>query len=183
MADVNNQLEPGLALGRPNWSAIWAGVFAFIAIWSVFGALGLGIFASSASPSAAVPVSGMSVGMAIWSIILTIIAMFVAGRITGGLAGITNPREGAIHGMAMFGLAVTSALLIVVIGRSAFGSAAVAGGVHSAYVLDMFSYLGWTLFVSLFLGWLAALGGASTAHKKLPMATATTVHQHQVGHA
>ncbi|MGH9574040.1 MAG: hypothetical protein ACRD40_10995 [Candidatus Acidiferrales bacterium] len=184
MADMNNQVETVSVLGRPNWGAIWAGVFTFIAIWSVFGALGLGIFASSASPNATAPVSGMSVGMAIWSIILTIIAMFVAGRITGGFANTTNAREGMTHGMIMFGLAVTSALLIVVIGGNAFGNTDVAGGVHNAYVLNMFSYLGWSLFVALFLGWLAALGGASTAHKHFPTATtSTTPIQHQVRHA
>jgi hypothetical protein len=182
MADMNNQIETVSVFGRPNWGAIWAGVFTFIAIWSVFGALGLGIFASSASPNAAAPVSGMSVGMAIWSIVLTIIAMFVAGRTTGGLANTTNPREGMTHGMVMFGLAVTSALLILVIGGNAFGNTEVSGGVHSAYVLNMFSYLGWTLFVALFLGWLAALGGASTAHKHFPTTSTTTV-QHQVRHA
>lgn len=184
MADMNNQIEPVSVLGRPNWGAIWAGVFTFIAIWSVFGALGLGIFASSASPNTAAPISGMSAGMAIWSIILTIIAMFVAGRVTGGFANTTNAREGMQHGMIMFGLAVTSALLIVVIGGSAFGNTEVAGGVHSAYVLNMFSYLGWSLFVALFLGWLAALGGASTAHKHFPTATTSpTPIQHQVRHA
>lgn len=181
MADINNQLETVEVQTRPNWGAIWAGAFTFIAIWSVFGALGLGIFASSASAGAAQPVMGMGVGMSAWSIILTIIAMFVAGRTTGRLAGITTSGEGMLQGMVMFGLSVTAALLIVVIGGNAFGSTAVEAGPHSSYIVGVFTYLGWTLFVALFLGWLAAIGGASTAHKQLP--TATIQHQHQVRHA
>ncbi|HTZ76151.1 MAG TPA: hypothetical protein VMB47_19710 [Candidatus Aquilonibacter sp.] len=181
MASGNTQLETIEARTRPNWGAIWAGTFTFIAIWSVFGSLGLGIFASAASPSANQPVMGMNVGMAAWSILLTIIAMFVAGRTTERLAGITTAREGMFQGMVMFGLSVTAALLIVLIGGNAFGNTAVGAGPHNAYIIDLFTYLGWTLFVALFLGWLGALFGASTAHKTLPARTATV--QQQVRHA
>jgi hypothetical protein len=181
MADINNQLETIEVQTRPNWGAIWAGAFTFIAIWSVFGSLGLAIFASNANAGATQPVMGMGAGMAAWSIVLTIIAMFVAGRTTGRLAGITTSREGMLQGMVMFGLSVTAALLIVVIGGNAFGSTAVGVGPHSSYVIGVFTYLGWTLFVALFLGWLAALGGASTAHKQLP--TAAVQRQQQVRHA
>jgi len=182
MADLNNQFNNVTVVNYPNWGAIWAGVFTFIAIWSVFGALGLGVFASSANPNASQPVSGMSVGMAIWSIVLTIIAMFVAGRTTGHLAGITNPGEGLTHGMIMFGLSVTAALVILAVGGGAMSNTASMNGAtagRESYLLGMFADLGWTLFISLFLGWLAALGGASTAHKELPRQAA----QQQVRHA
>jgi len=181
MASMNTQSEIIEVQARPNWGAIWAGTFTFIAIWSVFGSLGLGIFASNASASANQPVLGMSAGMAAWSIILTIIAMFVAGRTTGRLAGIANSREGMFQGMVMFGLSVTATLLIVVIGGNAFSSTNVAAGPHSSYVIGVFTYLGWTLFVALFLGWLAALIGSATAHKTFPTRTATV--QPQVRHA
>jgi hypothetical protein len=169
MVDLNTQLEPAAVLTRPNWGAIWAGVFTFLAIWSVFGALCLAIFASSAS---------LSIAMSVWGIILTIIAMFVAGRTTGQLAGITNSREGVMQGMIMFGLAVTSTLFIVVIGATAFGNTQVTGTAHGS-LLGIFSDFGWALFVGLFLGWLAAMAGASSAHKDLPHPAL----QHQVRHA
>ena len=44
----------------------------------------------------------MSTGIAIWSIVLTIIAMYVAGRETERLAGITTRHDGIIHGLIMF---------------------------------------------------------------------------------
>jgi len=179
MSDLSYSRDNVVVQTFPNWGAVWGGVFTFIAIWSVFGSLGLGIFASAASPAAQQPVSGMNVGMAIWSIILTIIAMFIAGRATGRLAGVNNSRDGMLHGMIMFGLAVTSALLIVVIGGNAFGSTEIAGSAHNPYVLGIFADLGWALFVSLFLGWLAALGGAASSHRELPQPAA----QGQVRHA
>lgn len=114
--------------------------------------------------------------MEIWGVVLTIIAMFVAGHITGTLAGVTNPRYGLVHGIVMFGLSVTSALLIVIMGN-AFGGTPVTLAGHS-YVIGLFSHLGWALFVGLFLGWLAAIGGASSAHKEFP-----SVVQQQIRHA
>ena len=79
-------------------------------------------------------------------------------------------------GMVMFGLSVAAVLLLVVVGGSAFGGTEVSG-THNAYLLGMSADLGWGLFVSLFLGWLAAMGGASTAHRELPH---TAVQQQHV---
>lgn len=45
-----NDLPARLTSGTA-WGAIWAGMFSFIAIWSVFGILGEAIFASSANPN------------------------------------------------------------------------------------------------------------------------------------
>jgi len=163
MADIGYQsvnIEPRRTL---NWGAIWGGVFSFAAIWSVFGVLGVAIFASSANPNAPRPVSGMNVGMSIWAIVLTIIAMYVAGRVTGSLASATTRNEGVKHGLVMFGLSVVSVIILSAIGGAALsGGAGVNGTPHSGYILGAFADLGWAGFVSLFLGWLAAMGGAST---------------------
>lgn len=177
MSELNYAQENVRVISRPNWGAIWAGMFTFVAIWSIFGTLGAGIFASSANPGAASPIAGMNIGIAVWSVILTIIAMFVAGRVTAQLAGITNSRDGMIHGMVMFGLSVAAVLLIGGIGGSAFGRTELAGITHNPYLLGVSADLGWGLFVSLFLGWLAAMGGASTAHREI---SHTAVQQQHV---
>jgi hypothetical protein len=150
---------------RVSWGAIWAGVFTFSAIWAVFETLGFAIFASRANPNAATPVTGQSMEIAIWSIILTIIAMYVAGRETGRLAAVTNRHDGLIHGMIMFGLSVVSAIIL-----TSLAGAVLSGGngipgtsVHSGYTLGVFAGLGWAGFVALLLGWLAAMGGGSQA--------------------
>ncbi len=166
MASATYRNDLTLARPRTNWGAIWAGMFAFVAIWSVFGLLGEAIFVSSASPNAAHPVTGMSVGMGVWAVVLTIIAMYVAGRVTGDLAGVGARGEGAIYGTTMFGLTVIAAIMMVVLGGTALsGDTGVAGGAHSPYMLTVFSDIGWIGFFSLFLGWLAAMGGASSAVK------------------
>lgn len=100
---------------HPNWGAIWGGAFTFYAIWAVFGVLGVAIFGSAASPNAAHPVTGMNIGISVWSVILTIIAMYVAGRVTGHLAGIGNRRDGVVHGITMFGLSVIGVALLAVL--------------------------------------------------------------------
>jgi hypothetical protein len=188
MADFNQPVQPLGAstenvnfLSHPNWGAIWAGMFVFFAIWAVFGTLGVGVFASSANARASQPVLGMSVGIGAWFDILTIIAFFFAGRVTGRLARINRAASGAVYGLVMFGVTVSAAVVLIAIGGTALGILTVQGGVHSAYELSAFSYLGWTTFVGLFLGWLAAMGGASVAHKELPRLR--TAAQPQVRHA
>lgn len=176
MADIGHQsvnIQPARTL---NWGAIWAGVFSFAAIWSVFGVLGAAIFASSANPNAPRPIGGMNIGMAIWAIILTIIAMYVAGRVTGSLASATTRNEGVKHGLVMFGLSVVAVIVLSAIGGAALsGGSGVNGSVHSGYILGTFADLGWAGFLSLLLGWLAAMGGASsgTHSKELPARTTT----------
>lgn len=146
---------------RTDWGAIWAGVFTFVAIWTVFGTLGAAIFASSANPNVARPVLGMSVGIGIWAIVLTIIAMYVAGRETSHLAAVSNRHDGLLHGMVMFGLSVIAAIIVAAIGGSAFNGSTQSVSA-TPYVFTLAAGLGWVGFASLFLGWLAALWGASS---------------------
>lgn len=161
-----------------DWGAIWAGVFTFFAIWSVFGLLGMAIFASAANPSSARPVTGMGIGMGIWAIVLTIIAMYVAGRETGRLAGVNNRHDGLVHGMIMFGLSIVATLIIASVGGSALsGGSGVQGTARSPYLLSMFSGLGWAGFIALFLGWLSAMAGAQTGAGQKKLDTARNVRE------
>jgi len=169
--NVNRSME--VDVSRPNWSAIWAGMFSFIAIWSVFGMLAIGIFEPLSHPKAA-----GDIGLSIWGIVLTIIAMFVGGRITGDLVGPTNSR--IMHGMVMFGLSVAAAMVILAIGGNVFGSTQVNEMTHSSLLRGMIADQGWALFVALLLGWLAAMGGAYSAHRELAHPGGL---QQQVSHA
>jgi hypothetical protein len=145
------------------WGAIWAGVFSFVAIWSVFGLLGAAIFSSAAPGGEMIAGSkGIGTGMGIWSIVLTMIAMFVGGRVTSHLGGVTNRGDGVICGMTMFGLAIISTLGIVVLSgvASSNGTAAAA-----PFIVSAFAAIGWFGFAALFLGWLGAIGGASSVRR------------------
>ena len=160
MADSAVRL-PGVPVVRRTapWGAIWAGVFSFVAIWSVFGLLGTAIFSSVGNT--ANPSTGISVGMGIWSVVLTMIAIFVGGRVTSHLAGVTNRADGAICGMTMFGLSVLSTLVIVVLCGVAAGNGAAA----APFLLTVLTAVGWFGFAALFLGWLCAIGGASSVRR------------------
>jgi len=162
MADITS--NPGIAYKNTgiSWGAIWAGMFTFATIWAVFGTLGMAIFATNANPNANAPVTGQSTGMAFWSVILTAIAMYVAGRVTGRGAALASRHDGVVHGMVMFGLSVISAIVLTSIaGAVLSGGTGLQGSVHSGYLLGMFADLGWSGFVALLLGWLAAMGGAA----------------------
>jgi len=150
--------------GRVSWGAIWAGVFTFCAIWIVFETLAFALFAGrAANPNAVTPVTGPSIGIAIWSIILTIIAMYVAGRETGHLAAVTNRHDGLIHGMIMFGLSLVAVLILSSLAGAVLsgGSGILGTGARGGSALGIFPGLGWAGFLALLLGWLAAMAGGS----------------------
>jgi hypothetical protein len=157
MSDVAYRNFQPLPSRRMDWGAIWGGVFVFLGIWSVFAALGVAIFASISNPGVALTTS---TGLSIWLVVLTIIAMFVAGRETGYLAGITNRHDGLVHGLMMFGLSVAGMAVLLNIGGRVLPGVA---GVHNSYIVSTFVNIGWAGFVGLFLGWLAAMFGASSA--------------------
>lgn len=165
MADITYQPETrSFRRSSLDWSAIWAGLFTFIAIWSVFGFLGFAIF-SSATTSAAEP--SMSVGMGIWAVILTLIAMYVAGRETGKLAGLDGRSEALVHGLVMFGLSLSAVMVLTMSGRLVFTGLLPGAGfsARSANLPSFVGYSGWFAFVALFLGWLAAMAGSVSGVK------------------
>ncbi len=163
MADVS--YRPGMVLegrSRASWGAIFGGTFAFLAIWATFGVLGLGVFASAANPRAAAPVAGMNVGESIWVIILSIIVLYVGGRIASGLSGAVTRRDGVTHGLITFGLCVFTAILIAVatvaVTLPGVGTAP-AATTHNPTLLGGIADSSWALFVALILGGIAAMAG------------------------
>jgi len=124
-------------------------------IWSVFEFLGLAIF-----PAAYV---GAKMGLAIWSVVLTAIAMFIAGRQTGSCARLSGYRDGARHGMIMFGLSLTAAILLMMSGSLLLADfPAIETSARSSDLVHVFTGSGWVPFAALFLGWLGAMIGASS---------------------
>jgi len=166
MADIAYRTPDSPVTRRQTeWGAIWSGVFAAAAIWSVFGLLGASIFRVSAGGAAS------PWGMGIWSIVLTMIAMYVGGRVTGHLTGLQSRRDAVSCGMAMFGLsAVLAAVLIVLAGAGTSGAA-----VSGPYLAGVIDGAGWFGFAALFLGWLCAIGGATSAFQPVARETAQPV--------
>jgi uncharacterized membrane protein len=138
-------------------------LFTFLSIWSVFGILGFAIFTSAVRLNSVLPASSARLGLGIWSIILTAVAMYIAGRATRKFAGQLSRGEGLVHGMIMFGVSVTAVIVLtaaVVLTMSANNSLSGSINTRSPYILSAFAGSEWMAFVALFLGWVAAMIGA-----------------------
>jgi len=174
---------------RINWGAIWGGVFCFIAIWTVFGALVLAIFATFAHPGASKFDMGLGVG--IYAIVLTVVGMFIAGSATGRLAGVSTRLDGFYHGLVLYGLVLVCAFVLASLGggllvsgaaatNAATGGAAAENAANAAqnavnnaagtlgsysrpYVMSMLTTLGWGGFIAMFLAFVAACAGAASS--------------------
>ncbi len=160
----------GPSLYRPgiSWGAIWAGAFSFAAIWTVFGMLGMCLFRSTGTLT--IPFStGVSWGMGIWSIILTAIAMFVAGHVTARLGNTTTRRDAVIAAQTMFGLSAVGVLVFL----------ALAGpgvrGMTIPWVGYAIRSVGWFGWLSVLLGWSCAMAGAVSSQESRPLAGTGTV--------
>jgi hypothetical protein len=156
MADlsVNGEGRSFLS-GNTDWSAVWAGLFTFVGIWSVFELLGLAIFPAANADA--------KVGLGIWSVILTAIAMFIAGRQTGSSARLRGPYDGARHGMIMFGLSLTAAIVLMMSGSVLLRDLpAVNTSGRSSDLVSVLTGSDWIPFAMLFLGWVGAIVGASS---------------------
>lgn len=152
---------------RTSWSAIFAGTFVFLAIELTFGVvLGMAVFASVANPSAARPVAGMSTGIGIWMIVVSIIALYFGGRTAGHLSGVVRKLNGLYHGLVTFGLSCFAAILITSMAITSTVGAAANAATPAAppnSMLDMAARGGWMLWIAMFLGGIAACIGGMTA--------------------
>jgi hypothetical protein len=106
---------------RLSWGAILAGLVMAIVIQVVLAVLGIAIGFTIWSPGQAA--QDLGIGAGIWAAVAALIALFAGGVVTGRLAGVLTPGDGALHGAVMWGLSV-----IVTIWLTAAGVGAVLGG-------------------------------------------------------
>lgn len=152
---------------RMSWPAIFAGTFVFLAIEVTFGVLGTAVFASAANPASTHPVTGMSAGIGIWLVILSIIALYFGGRAASALSGTTNSHVGMYHGLVTFGVSVFTSILVLamVLGSTTVAPAANVANAGAATVGNITATAGYWLFAALLLGMIAAAAGGSQAAK------------------
>src|SRR5499427_8196086 len=149
MASSSMRMQPSatelMERGHVHWGAVWGGVFTFAAIWTVFESLAVAIFGHAV----------LGTGIAVWTIILTIIAMYLTGRETARLAGLATKHDGVAHGLMMFGLSVIGMFIMAMpaLNTSPDMREMLSAGLTRGMV--------WTSFFTLFFGWLAAMIGAS----------------------
>ena len=144
-----------------SWSAIFGGTFVFLAIEATFGILGMAIFASTTTPANGNAVTGgISAGIGIWAVVLSIIALYFGGRAAAVLSRTSIPHIGMYHGFVTFGMAIFSSILItsMVLAGTVSGNTN-PGAIGAGRVADVLAVGGYWLFVALILGLIAATAG------------------------
>lgn len=144
-----------------SWTGIFAGTFLFLAIEATFGILGVAIFGSAISPFGTN--SGgfsMGIGGSIWMIVLTIIALYFAGKLSARLAGASTRNLGMYAGLVTYGMCVFTSVLITAMALSSTvtGSTGI-GFTGPARIAEMLTAGGYWLFVALVLGMISASSG------------------------
>lgn len=144
-----------------SWTGIFAGTFLFLAIEATFGILGVAIFGSATSPiGAGAGGFHMGIGGSIWMIVLSIIALYFAGKLSARLAGASTRNLGMYAGLVTFGMCVFTSLLVAAMALSSTvaGSTGI-GFAGPARIADILAAGGYWLFAALVLGLISAASG------------------------
>lgn len=137
-ADREMQAAQGVAVaeapGRFSWSGIWGGYLTFIGFASLFLFFVLGVGFSSVSPLNVNSWQSVGGGVAVWSVIVLLIATFIgAWQAARGPKALTR-REGIKRGVVLWGLIMATTLLTFgwVAGKAVTAAATTAGGAAAA---------------------------------------------------
>lgn len=106
---------------RLSWGAVFAGLVVATAVQIVLTLLGAGIGFAAWEPGESA--RGLGIGAGIWAILSVLVSLYVGGLTTGRLAGILTRKDGALHGILLWGLST-----IVTVWLLASGVTALAGG-------------------------------------------------------
>lgn len=139
-ADRDLQAGQGIAVaeipGRFSWSGIWGGYLTFIGFGSLLLFFVLGIGFSSVNPLNVSSWQSVGGGVAVWGVIMLLIATFIgAWQSARGPKAVTR-REGIKRGVVLWGLIMATMLLIFgwMAGKAVTAAASTAGAVGSAAV-------------------------------------------------
>ncbi|HXE57868.1 MAG TPA: DUF3618 domain-containing protein [Gemmatimonadales bacterium] len=112
---------------RVNWGAILAGLVVALALQIVLTLLGLAIGFTAWDPGD--PARALGLGASIWWLVSGLVALFVGGMVVGRLAGPVRRKDGALHGIIMWGLSLVFGTMLVTsgIGRLLGGATSVLG--------------------------------------------------------
>lgn len=113
---------------RVSWGAILAGLVIILVIQLLFSLLGIGIGASTIDPAQgqSPQVSSFGIGAGIWWVVTALVSVGIGAWVAGRLAGRPTRLDGALHGIAAWGL---SALVVFWLMTTAMSS--LIGGAFS----------------------------------------------------
>lgn len=118
------------AAHRVSWGAILAGVVIAFSLQLLLNLLGIGIGASTITPTEGnTPGTGLAIGAGIWFAISALVALWAGGWAAGRLAGAVGRKNGMLHGFAAWSLTtiLTLYLLGTTIGGIVGGAASLLG--------------------------------------------------------
>ena len=111
---------------RVSWGAILAGVVVALSIQLLLNLLGIGVGASTITPTEGNnPGAGLAIGAGIWFVVSALISLYAGGWASGRLAGTVGRKDGMIHGFATWSLTtlLTFYLLTTTVGGILGGAA------------------------------------------------------------
>jgi hypothetical protein len=118
-----------------SWASIWAGALIGIVVLILLNLLGLGIgFSSLDIQEERNPASGLGIGSGIWYIVSSLVALFVAGWVSGRLAQTRRIFDGALHGILTWCIITLASLyfLTTTIGSIIGGAGRLVSGTLSS---------------------------------------------------
>jgi hypothetical protein len=145
-----------------RWSAIIAGWIVATGIATLMYVAGLAFGFSVFDPYNAAPTAkGVGIGTAIWIVLTWIVSSFLGGMFASWFDGNADQTVGTLHGVGVWGLAVTASALFVSLsathalqsGAAGAGAGATDAAVHYTAVAM------WVVFFSILLALVAAAGG------------------------
>jgi hypothetical protein len=119
---------------RASWGAIFAGAAVALVVSAVLNLLGFGIGAVAIDPAEAGQAQAIGIGAGIWTIVVTLVALFFGGWIAGRLSGRMQRLEGILHGLVTWSLVTLAVLWLVTtaVGTLVGGAFGVVGDVAPA---------------------------------------------------
>jgi hypothetical protein len=107
---------------RLSWGAVFAGLVVATALQIVLTLLGTAVGLAAWDPGDSA--SGLGIAAGIWAILSILISLFVGGLATGRLAGLLRRKDGALHGVLLWGLSTILTLWLLASGMSALAGGA-----------------------------------------------------------
>ena len=98
---------------RVSWGAIFAGAIVALASWILLYAIGLAVGLSSVDPADMSSAKVAGIGTGIYSILAPLIALFCGALVASRLAGLRNHKDGALHGVVVWGLTTIAGLFVI----------------------------------------------------------------------
>jgi hypothetical protein len=145
-----------------RWSAIFAGWIVATGVATLMYVAGLAFGFSVFDPYNAAPsAKGVGIGTAIWIVLTWIVSSFLGGMFASWFDGNADQTVGTLHGVGVWGLAVTATVLFVTLSAthvSQSGAAAGAAGATDA-AAHYAAMAMWVVFLSILLALIAAAAG------------------------